>query len=154
MHQIMNVSDFRVFAIASIIATVIVSETIGAYLDGERGEPLGKRIKRVRLERQARRAVQYSMNLPLYKAHIVHTVNVFMLSVSMGVCAVLDFQSGLFWLLVYLAFGIALDRVFQRSSTPMHFAELAWTTRMWLRIFYAWSWPIRASVTLLALWRG
>jgi hypothetical protein len=141
-------TNIVLFAGAAIVATLLFGK-VAPYLWGRRkGEPVAAHLARAAREQAEKAAIQQSLNMTPQKALRVRGIN---MAVMLGFLCFVSYiaprighefmGNAVLYFAGYVLVGLVVCSIFKAVPAGL-FAGLTWKSRIDVRLYYAWLWPL------------
>ncbi|CAB3775057.1 hypothetical protein [Paraburkholderia humisilvae] len=144
-----------VWIVAACITATVIFRKVAPYLWGQcKGETIGQHIERIHREQKEKHDFQFNLNMPPRRALRVRTTNVAVLLGFMCFGAYVApkighefMSSSVLCFGAYIAIGLIACSLARVVPAEL-FTGLNWNSRIDVRLYYVWLWPLHVIKTM------
>lgn len=129
---------------AVVAATVIFRFLVPFIGSRRRGETVADHVMRVETEQREQRLFQADLNASAREGLSIRLVNILIAIAAMWLISHFPTSYLVVYFVLYVGVGMALCS-WAKVIPQARFDGLNWNSRLQLRLFYAWLWPINVA---------
>lgn len=129
----------------AVVAATLIFRFLAPFIGSRRrGETVADHVMRVETEQQERRLFQADLNTSRHEALSIRCINILTAIAAMWLLSRFPTSYLVVYFVLYVGVGIALCS-WAKVIPQARFDGLNWNSRLQLRLFYAWLWPINIA---------
>jgi len=126
----------------AVVAATVIFRFLAPFIGSRRrGETISDHVMRVEAEQREQRLFQADLNASPREGVSIRYVNVLIEIVAMWLLSHFPTSYLVVYFVLYVGIGMALCS-WAKVIPQARFDALNWNSRLQLRLFYAWLWPI------------